>query len=133
MKVAELIRHEEGERGVIGILKIDKEVFCYTLELPDKMNKINEGCIPNKQYKCERIISPKFGETFEITNVPGRSYILFHKGNTVDDTSGCVILGSEVGKLRGQRAVLNSGRTFEQFMAIMADKSMFHLTIKTEY
>lgn len=133
MKIVELIRLEESEQSTIGILKIDKEVFCYTLEPTDKLNKPNESCIPVQQYKCKRIESPKFGETFEITNVPGRTYVLFHKGNTADDTLGCIILGLTVGRFKGQRAVLNSGRTFEQFMAIMANESIFHLTIKTEY
>lgn len=133
MRIAELIRLEESEQGTIGILKIDKEVFCYTLEPADMLNKANVSCIPVQQYICQRVQSPKFGETFEITNVPGRSHVLFHSGNTVGDTLGCVILGSTVGKLKGQRAVLNSGKTFEQFMAIMINESVFHLTIKTEY
>jgi len=133
MKIVELIRLEEGEQGVIGALKIDKEVFCWTLEPSDRLNKSNESCIPIQQYICKRIISPKFGETFTITNVPNRTNILFHKGNTEDDTLGCLLLGQTVGKLRGQRAILNSGRSFDDFMLTMAGEQVFHLTIKTEY
>lgn len=133
MKIVELVRLEEGEQGIIGILKIDKEVFCYTLEPTDKLNKPNESCIPIQQYRCIKIQSPKFGETFEITNVPNRIHILFHKGNTADDTLGCILLGLTVGKLKGQKAILNSGKTFAGFMGIMLNESSFHLTIKTEY
>lgn len=133
MRIVELIRLEESEQGTIGVLKIDKEVFCYTLEPADMLNKANVSCIPVQQYICEWTQSPKFGETFEVTNVPGRSHVLFHKGNTINDTLGCIILGSTVGKLKGQRAILNSGKTFEQFMAIMAKPPVFHLTIKVEY
>lgn len=133
MKIVELIRLEESEQGTIGVLKIDKEVFCYTLEPADMLNKANVSCIPAQQYICKRVQSPKFGDTFEITNVPGRSHVLFHSGNISDDTLGCILLGLTVGKLKGQRAVLNSGKTFSTFMLTMLNESKFHLTIKTEY
>lgn len=133
MKIVELIRLEEGEEGTIGALKIDKEVFCWTLEPTDKLNKRNESCIPIQQYMCRKITSPRFGITFEVFDVPGRSDILFHKGNTEDDTLGCIILGSRVSNLKGKRAVLNSGETFDSFMEKMLPDSLFHLTIKTEY
>lgn len=133
MRVVELIRLEESEQGTIGILKIDKEVFCYTLEPADMLNKANVSCIPVQQYICERTQSPKFGETFEITNVPGRTHVLFHSGNNVTDTFGCVLLGATVGRLKGRRSILNSGKTFSNFMTIMLTESVFHLTIKVEY
>ena len=133
MKIVELIRLEESEQGTIGILKIDKEVFCYTLEPADLLNKANVSCIPAQQYICQRVQSPKFGETFEITNVPGRSHILFHSGNNVTDTFGCILLGLTVGRLKGRRSILNSGKTFSTFMLTMLNESKFHLTIKTEY
>lgn len=133
MKIVELTRAEEGEQGTIGYLKIDKEVFCWTLEPSDNLNESNISCIPIQQYICRRIISPKFGETFMITNVPGRTNVLFHKGNTEDDTLGCILLGQTIGKLKGQRAVLNSGKSFEAFMLAMSGSQVFHLTIKTDY
>lgn len=133
MKIVELIRLEEGKDGTIGALKIDKEVFCWTLEPADKLNKPNESCIPIQQYICQKITSPKFGITFKVFDVPGRSNILFHKGNTKDDTLGCIILGSRVSNLKEKRAVLNSGETFNFFMKKIFPDFVFHLTIKTEY
>jgi len=133
MTIVEIIRLEESEQGTIGVIKIDKEVFCFSLEPSDLLNKPNESCIPTGQYLCTRIVSPKFGETFEVVGVPDRKNILFHKGNTKADTMGCIILGQTVDKLKGQRAVLNSGATFEKFMQIMTDEQVFHLTITTEY
>lgn len=134
MKIVELIRLEERNHyGTFGVLKIDKEVFCATLEPPDRLNKKNISSIPAKQYRCRRIISPKFGETFEVMNVPGRSDILFHAGNTLQDTQGCIILGQHWGKLLGDRAVLNSGRTFHTFMGMMDGVNILHLTIKEIY
>lgn len=133
MKIVEIIRLEESEQGTIGVLKIDKEVFCWTLEPSDLLNKPDESCIPTGQYVCRRVRSPKFGETFMIINVPGRTNVLFHKGNTEDDTIGCILLGQTIHKLKGQRTILNSGKTFDDFMLAMAGEQVFHLTIKTDY
>lgn len=133
MKIVELIRLEESEQGTIGILKIDKEAFCWTLEPADRLNKPNESCIPAQQYLCRRARSPKFGETFMIIDVPNRTNVLFHKGNTENNTLGCILLGQTVGKLKGQRAILNSGKSFDSFMIAMAGAQTFHLTILTVY
>ena len=133
MRIAELIRLEESEHGTIGVLKIDKEVFCVTLEPPDKENVRNVSSIPAQQYLCRPRQSEKFGKTFEVTNVPGRTDVLFHAGNVVTHTEGCILLGESVGKLKGQRAVLNSGNTFKSFMEKIGLGETFHLTIREVY
>jgi hypothetical protein len=134
MLIAEIIRLEETfSFGTFGILKLDKGVFCCTLEPPDKENQANISSIPAQQYICEKINSPRYGSTFQIMNIPGRSNVLFHAGNIVDHTKGCIILGQFFGKLKGQRAVLNSGNTFKTFMQLLASENEFHLTIKEVY
>lgn len=133
MKILELIRLEESEHGTIGILKIDKVVFCYTLEPTDKLNKSNESSIPAQQYICEKIFSSKFGGTIQVLNVPGRSHILFHAGNVQGDTLGCILLGDTIGKLKGARAILNSGKTFRRFLDLMSNENQLHLTIREVY
>lgn len=126
----ELIRLEKSEEGTFGVLRLDGKVYCVTLEPPDKDNRENMSCIPAGQYGCRRTGSPRFGETFEIRDVPGRSHILFHPGNVQGDTKGCVLLGRHFGLLRGERAVLNSGRTFSEFMEQCEGGNVFSLTIK---
>jgi hypothetical protein len=133
MKIVELIRLEESKEGTIGALKIDKQCFCWTLEPSDKLNKQNVSSIPAQQYICEKVVSRKYGTTFLVLNVPNRSSILFHPGNTIDDTKGCILLGKHPSKLRGKRAVLNSGFTFKQFIHEMKEVNQFHLTITTNY
>ncbi|MDC0335321.1 DUF5675 family protein [Pseudodesulfovibrio sp.] len=113
---AELIRLEKSAEGTFGVLRLNGQVFCVTLEPPDYNNSKNISCIPAGRYSCRRVQSPRFGATFEVREVPGRSHILLHPGNVTDDTQGCVLLGRQFGFLRGDRAVLNSGRTFAQFM-----------------
>lgn len=134
-KIVELVRIEENEiYGTFGVLRINKEAFCVTLEPADHENTANISSIPSQQYICSRVTSPKYGNTFEVLNVPGRSHVLFHAGNVVDHTQGCILLAQYYDKLRGNRAVLNSGRTFEAFnKRIMNGISTFHLTIKEEY
>lgn len=134
MVIAEIIRLEESfDYGTFGVLKFNKNVFCVTLEPPDKQNKSNISSIPAQQYQCRKKLSHNFGQTYEILNVPGRFNVLFHAGNVVDHTKGCVILGQYFGKLRGDRAVLNSGATFKRFMQILQGENIFHLTILENY
>lgn len=132
--ILELIRLEENHNcGTFGILKICKEVFCVTLEPPDQLNRPNISSIPCKQYTCIRDSSHSFGETFKVMDVPGRLYIFFHPGNIVTHTEGCIILAEHFGKLHGDRAVLNSGKTFKDFMGMMKGYNSLHLTIKEVY
>lgn len=128
-----LIRLEESSQGTFGVLVICSQVFCVTLELPDRLNASNISSIPAQQYMCKKAESPRFGKTFEIYDVPSRSLILFHAGNLVSSSRGCIILAQYFGKLYGDRAVLNSGDTFKSFMEIMKDVEAFHLTIKEIY
>ena len=116
MKVLELVRLENTSQGVVGILKINKEIFCATLEPPELGNQRSVSCIPAGQYFITGADSHKFGKTYTVIDVPGRTHILFHAGNMVKHTEGCILLGETIGKLQGNRAVLNSGATFKRFM-----------------
>ena len=128
-----LIRVEESNQGTFGNLIICSQVFCVTLEPSDKLNKRDVSNIPAQQYQCMKIRSSRFGETFELVDVPNRNHVLFHAGNVLKHTSGCILLGQYFGKLYGDRAVLNSGGTFRKFMRIMKDIDIFNLTIKVCY
>lgn len=127
----EIIRIEDSfEYGVFGNLLIGTEAFCMTLEPREWDNERNVSCIPPGQYECARVLSPSFGTTYEICNVPNRSHVLFHKGNSIEDTEGCVLLAEKLGKLKGDRGILNSGKTFKDFMNKMQSYPEFRLTVK---
>ena len=129
--VLDIIRLEENVTyGTFGMFRIQKELFCNTLEPPDLENLVNKSSIPAQQYECIRVISPTFGETFQIMDVPGRTDVLFHPGNRVLNTEGCVLLAEKLRKLKGDRAILNSGVTFKRFMEIMEG---YHEAILTIY
>jgi len=132
--ILELIRLEENyDYGTFGVLKVNKAVFCVTLEPRDELNAPFVSSIPAQQYLCSRINSRQHGPTWQVENVPGRLNILFHPGNIIKDTEGCIILAQHFGKLRGDRAVLNSGATFNNFMLITRDRLKLHLTIREVY
>lgn len=126
----ELIRLEQGQEGTFGVLRLNGQVFCVTLEPPEQGNRENISCIPTGEYLCRRVESPRFGTTFEVAHVPNRKHILLHPGNVTDDTSGCVLLGKHFGKLRGDRAILNSGKTFMRFMDACSGSSTFPFIVK---
>jgi hypothetical protein len=137
LPIVEIVRLEENfQFGTFGVMKLNKELFCVTLELPDLLNKSSASSIPAQQYICERYSSDKYTNTFIVTNVPGRSFVLFHPGNRKKDTRGCILTAQFFAKLQGDwfdRGVWNSGATFEKFMAVLKDHNKFHLTISEVY
>ena len=134
----------------IGVLSIDGERFCETLEDVDRnlnssmtveqikaIKKPNETAIPTGTYKITLdTFSPRFGnKSFykkvcggklpRILNIKGFDGVLIHCGNTNLDTSGCILVGRnlEVGK------VLKSQETFEKLYKILKENKV-NLTIK---
>lgn len=86
----------------------------HTLENPFCDNQRSVSCIPAGSYWCEPYNSPTFGHTWIVLNVPNRSYILFHAGNYVEHTQGCIILG--MSRAKNERAVWRSRDAVAQFM-----------------
>jgi len=115
MKKFKLIRVAYIPDGTFGVLFDEETPFCLTLEREWNDNKRGESCIPTGTYICRRFQSPKFGNTFKVCDVPGRSYILFHIGNIEDDSHGCILVGEMYEKLKGKIAVLASGRGYKEF------------------
>ena len=106
-----LKRIEIRETHIIGLLCKDpgQEILCFTLERPWVDNRRNVSCIPgNEFYSLVKYKSQRYGWTLRVEDVPDRTGILFHAGNTVADTKGCILPGKQVGKLNGARAVLHS-------------------------
>ena len=93
-----LIRDTFTKESTIGKLFINGESFCDTLENPYINNERNISCIPEGSYKV-RLRLPRESATRDylhllVQDVPNRSYILFHIGNTAKDTSGCILVGN---------------------------------------
>ena len=92
-----IIRDTFTEVSTIGNLYLDGEWLCDTLENPYLNNQRNISCIPEGQYKV-RLRTARESATKDylhllVQDVPDRSLILFHSGNTAKDTRGCVLVG----------------------------------------
>jgi hypothetical protein len=98
----------------IGRLYVNGEFLCNTIEDVDrklnqnmsateiqKIKVASETAIPTGTYAMRVSMSPKFKrELVEIVNVPAFSGIRIHRGNTAEDSAGCVIVGDNTSKGR---------------------------------
>ncbi len=129
MKV-NIVRIHSSKAGTFGVLLLDGMPIGVTGERPWENNERNISCIPPGQYLCQRVKAPKHGDTFEIIGVPGRSAILFHKGNLpLEHSQGCVLVAEQFEPLNGVPAVLASGKGYGEFMGKLDGINTFPLVI----
>lgn len=114
----------------LGLLYLNMNFFCFTLEPSWKDNQV-DSCIPDGRYKLVHYRSERFGRCLVIPEVKRRTGILIHRGNTQDDTTGCILVGSQIGFLKGRYAVLSSTATFMRLMSMIQPYNGFKLRIKT--
>jgi hypothetical protein len=93
MTTVTLQRIEQDTYGMHGALHMDGKQICYTLEEPWRENAPKISCIPPGRYQCSPHSGFKFQDVWKLEGVPGRSAILIHAGNTLDDTEGCILVG----------------------------------------
>lgn len=130
MRLFTLLRIANPEQGIFGVLKDGDMPFCVTVEN-------NAFVIPDGDYICRRVNSPKFGNTFEITNVPGRSNVLFHGGNWEEDSTGCIVLGEKFEPIwdekrkRLKEGVMESNKAFSEFKERTVGLVTFSLKVRT--
>lgn len=92
----ELQRLTQDPQATVGEISIWGVHECWSLEpapaslAPD----LDHPCIPAGSYKVDILFSPHFRRMVpHVLNVPGRSEIEIHSGNTPDDTHGCILVG----------------------------------------
>lgn len=101
-----LIRISKQSDSTSGILLIDNEFACYTLEDEEREVKVwGETAIPKGKYEIkfrnEGGFHNKYSDRFksihkgmlELQNVRGFEFILIHCGNTDENTAGCILIG----------------------------------------
>jgi len=109
--------------GVFGRL-IFNGFECYTCENPWKDNKPRISCIPQGTYTANLYSSPTPGRgiVWQLNDVPGRSNIQIHRGNTEDDVLGCIVVGKGLGFVQSKHgkeqkwAVTKSRIAFQELM-----------------
>ena len=119
-----------AETYTIGKLYVDGVYFCDTLENPVRPEGIkipNETAIPYGTYEVIVNFSPKFKRILpRLLNVPMFDGILIHRGNSVKDTSGCILVGEN--KVKGM--VLNSTPYEEKLVELLKNKKDIEITIE---
>lgn len=129
MELLTLKRVSYEAEGTYGILLFEQIPLVLTLENPWLDNIRSISCIPSGQYLCMPYFSNRFPGTFQVMDVSERTNIIFHKGNVVGDTRGCILLGSRFGTLDGKAAILESRRAFKAFMNLVDSWDSFLLNI----
>lgn len=129
MESLTLSRFAYSPIGVFGSLLVGGHQL-YSVERPWLDNRPVISCIPEGIYTCvpKAFIHGGY-PAVEVTGVPGRTAILFHIGNTINDLKGCIALGFGLGSIDGLWAVTASKAAFDHFMSIYGS-SPFKLTIK---
>lgn len=124
-----IIRFSENDTQTLGKFTILDEWNCevmqgYTLELADRNNQRRISRIYSGEYQVVKRNSPKFKDHFHVLEVPGRDWILIHKGNYHDDTNGCILVGSNLVDIDGDglKDVTNSGNTMDKLNHILPDE-----------
>lgn len=127
MKV-ELKRVAYTKQGTFGVLLIDGIPQFVTLEDPDNNNAQGISCIPTGTYNVVPHDSDKFPNTYHVTTVPERGSILIHSGNTINDTEGCILLGTFYSNLGQLPSIAGSKDALNKFRSI-AKRDNFTLNI----
>ena len=121
---------KDSDTPTYGVLINEGIPFALTLERPWLENLPNVSCIPAGTYRAIRHVSPKFGETFWLQDVPGRSEILFHKGNIDDHSQGCILVGEAFNHVLGEAGITSSAEGFKEFMQVLEGRNEFQLEIE---
>lgn len=142
MKKVNCFRIFENEKQTLGAWTVTDEsgvlMVCRTLELPDKNNANNVSRIPAGKYLCKYTQSNSLKKAdgtplkcYEITAVKGRAGVRIHSANYFSQLRGCIALGAAHKDINAdqQQDVLHSGKTIEEFEALMEYKD-FELVIR---
>lgn len=94
MLTLRLERFHHSNRGTIGRIRVG-DFWLFTLEEPWNQNRRYESCIPLGFYPIVPHVRPDGRSSILLKDVPHRTEILFHPGNTLRDTEGCILPGME--------------------------------------
>lgn len=124
--------------ATLGRLDVNEHTF-YTLEPPWQQNEPRLSCIPEGTYPLQLRESPivrrtsrgEFFEGWEIANVADRTFIMFHIGNWVEDTDGCVLVGEAYSWHKDKGPMITQSLIgFRRFMMTLANRDFWDIEVK---
>ncbi len=108
----------------------EKLFECHTVERPWANNTPNISCIPEGEYTMRPRRYYRGGyDTWEICDVPGRTYIMLHSANVPSELEGCVGVGSHRYFIGGEWAVESSRATLAELLLHMKEATEATLRI----
>lgn len=140
MVTLRLIRKYRKEDYTIGLLYVNGQYFCDTLEDTDReldssmtekeiaARKVyGQTAIPYGRYRVTLEKSPKFsgrpwarahgdGLIPRLHGVKGYSGVLIHVGNTADDSLGCLLIGRNTVKGKVTESTYWYGRLMDEYL-----------------
>jgi len=103
--------------GTFGNLILPSGEVLATVERPWIFNRRRVSCIPIGRYHCEPRVYNRGGyNAVEITGVPDRTHILFHVGNFVRNSNGCILINESHSAINGEWCGIRSRYAFNHFM-----------------
>ncbi|UII19325.1 DUF5675 family protein [Fulvivirga ligni] len=123
-----VLRYADDQETTIGLLYLNQQYYCYTLEDTFHEQKIaDQTRIPAGTYqvdfnKNETNLTLKYRQRFpewfkyhlEVKNVPNYSGIYLHNGGTHKDTSGCILVSDSLNVSTQRTYLSNSRETFKR-------------------
>lgn len=135
MKI-DVIRYSSSSESTLGLFMINDQFQCYTLEDEFREVKVKgQTRIDAGTYKLalrkygghhDRYLK-KYGPDvhfgmLQVMNVPKFTDILIHKGNTDDDTAGCLLLGDGANNNQTKEGFIShSGDAYERIYPKIAE------------
>ena len=111
-----------GELYVPGLPKY------FTIEKPWRGNALNVSCIPEGMYTCLPFSGNRFKDVWQLKDVPSRTYILIHTGNTSDHVQGCIAIGK---KLSTQSyTITHSRKAMDELREFLPKEFSLRITVK---
>ena len=112
-----LIRNEAKGKAIFGRLLVDCENVSGFQSFKLQMDTLEntDYSIPAGFYRLRLTYSPRFKELLPILDgVLGRSGIRIHAGNTIEHTTGCILVGERL-EAKGER-LLSSRKALKELL-----------------
>jgi hypothetical protein len=124
--------------GTFGRITLPTGKQFFTVERAWAGNKPFESCIPDGVYDLkrrrsavvERTSGGDYLEGWEVTDVPGRTFIMIHPGNWPTNFEGCIGVGLNYQVLDGRNGVTQSRVAFAQLMSDLDGRQDWQLDIR---
>ncbi len=114
-------RNKTKGNSTTGVLWLNGEVECYTLEDVERLTKIaGKTAIAKGKYSVIIDMSNRFKRLLPLLlNVPNFAGVRIHPGNTSEDTEGCILVGVSVSIVNNENFLSSSRVAFDKLFAKM--------------